>query len=311
MSFRISVSFLMILVLVPETNGSSEVLKPDSESDPCIPKNIELFFEETMQALYCFDFFKADSISEVFLHRYPDHFMAYLSRANYYWWMILTNPDSVDYSTRFNENVNRSVHFQSINCDQNPDFKTVFYSISLFAISARLELMNGNYFSALRRGMRSVNYIGYSHQKADYYQGFYLTTGLYLYILDLATRRNPLLRVYNLLYLPGDKETGIEYLMRASETDHFIWNTEANYFLMRIYEGVENEPNKSLNHSQVLVSKYPDNILFRYYHLMNLVAVADLEKYHSEAQDVIDLIENHRGLSELQKMYLLGLLDFL
>ncbi len=309
MSFRIALSFLIILIAVSDTNGSSHIFKPHRENDPCISQNIELFFEETMQALYCFDFFKADSISKAFLHRYPEHFMAYLARANYFWWMILTNPDSVDYNIHFNENVNRSIHYQTTNCNQTNEFATLFYSISLFAISARLELMNGNYFGALRRGMRSVNYIDVSHQKTEYYKGFYLTSGLYLYIIDVATLRYPLFRLYNLLYLAGDKETGIEYLQKASATGYFIWSTEADYFLMRIFGGTENEPYKSFVHSKALTEKYPDNIIYRYYHLLNMKVVSDEQQVLTEIQAIRDLIENHRGLAELQKMYLLGLID--
>ncbi len=274
-----------------------------------VSRNSERALEETLLALYHFDFKKADSVSSNIAMMYADQYVAHFSRANYLWWLIITQPFSTVSENQYRESVSRSMALAKNNAGEMTDNQDLFYSISLYAMQARLDLKNGAYIRAMRNGRNAISHIERSKGKEDAFPGFLLTSGLYNYMTVQAGRKYPFLKIYSIFYPDGDRALGLAQLHEAAQSDYLIWQTEANYFLMRLYLEMEQEPDKALQYADWLTRTFPSNLIFQYYHLLILKALADNQAVLNKKDDIRFAAEKNRGISKQQRDYFLELIS--
>ncbi len=265
----------------------------------------------SMHALYAMHFDLADSLTGHFLASYPDHYLAHVARANYYWWFsIASAPDNFKKGV-FAERVRKAKELAErfANGKMRAQPEILFHLISLSAMSVRYEVMHANYLRALSSGRQAIGYISASSGEEDSYPGFYLTNGLYNYMVATAAERNYLFRMFSLFYPPGDKLRGLEQLKLAASQDDFILQTEAHYFLMRIYLDLEVDSQQALYHAGRLTDIYPSNLIYRYYYLLAYAGVYGEERVLAERHRFRRLVVEHNGLCDAQRAYFLGLVE--
>jgi tetratricopeptide (TPR) repeat protein len=265
--------------------------------------------QEAMLALYDFRFHHADSLIQNMEETFPDHYLPHLTRANYYWWKIISEDSGSNQQQLYVSSLYIAENFvKEWASSKQYEYADVFHFINLYALKARLDLINGEYTKALRHMKSCVDYIGLSLGREELHENFYLTSGLYNYMSEYGSRRYPFLRLYALMYPKGNMKLGINQLEVAARSLDPVLQTEARYFLMKIFLDLEQDYQKALEHAGWLTGKYPGNLIYLYYYYELL----SLSNQEAEADAIRKLyfkrIQSNTNLNSGQRNYLEGLL---
>lgn len=264
----------------------------------------EKMIENVLMALYRFDFLQADALQTEMETLHPGHYLTELARTNLYWWRIISDPDPGALELPYRESVSRALSMARKQTNPADSDSDLFHLIAIYAFQARLDLKNRAYVSAMRNSRNALTYIEMSKDRTSGYGGFLITAGLYNYMTVKAARQYPFLRIYGLFYPEGNRELGLAQLRMASRSDNLVWRTEANYFLMRIFYDMEEEPARALESAAWLTSEYPSNLIFQYYHLLALLGTTNnADQIATKRQEIQQMAKNNASLSESQKEY--------
>ncbi len=110
----------------------------------------------------------------------------------------------------------------------------------------------------------------------------YYFTGVYNYYRDAYPKVKPIYQAVAFLFPKGDMKAGINQLEICAR-ESMALQAEAYSMLAWIRMQFENDYQKSLPYCQILYSKYPENILFKWLYVKNLL----LLKKYDEAEIVM------------------------
>ena len=262
-----------------------------------------------LTAIYDFRFHDADSLLNHMETNYQESYLPHLVRASFYWWLIISEDDGSLNKERYiatlskaEDIINRVVQNNSHN------YRDIFHFINLYALKARLDLLNGNYLKALRHMKNCVDFVSISLGREEAYPGFNLTSGLYNYLSDYGAKQYPFLVFYSLMYPRGNMLKGLEQLKVATQNDDQVIRTEAHYFLMKIYLDLEKNHEEALYHASYLTEKHPENLIFLYHYYQLLQLQGKAEMANEVKSDYKYQLKYNTHLSIRQKQYLIGLL---
>ncbi|MDX9941204.1 MAG: hypothetical protein RBS53_03195 [Bacteroidales bacterium] len=296
----LSFGFLVILAL----SGNPSLASQEGAGENPARAADELLLEETMQALYSFDFAKADARSAEMLIRFPDHYLAHFTRVQYLWWMIITQPHDKRLEEEFYQRLERSLSALKPLAGKEAAPRQNFYFINLYAMQARLFLTKKEYLRTIFSLKNCIDQIEATLGKEQAYLPFFLSSGMYNYMLEYARQKYSFLALYTLLYPPGDMKLGLEQLHIAARSDHFIWRTEARYLLMKIYQDLEQQPEKALPLVRALLEEHPSNLIFRWHYVKILEMMGKKEKAGEERLVLLRATYQATGLNESQHHHL-------
>lgn len=264
---------------------------------------------KAMLALYNFQFQHADSLIMKLEESFPNHYLPPLSRANYYWWKIITDNPGSDIQQLYIASLNNAENIvKQLVKNKQYDYADVFHFINLYALRARLDLINGEYMKALRHMKNCVDFIGFALGREQAHENFYLTSGLYNYMTEYGSKRYPILRFYILMYPRGDMKLGLSQLKTATNSQNLVLQTEARYFLMKIFLELEQDFQKALEHAAWLTEKYSANLIYLYHYHELLSLSNQNEKANAVRMLYFELIQSNNHLSTGQRRYLKSLL---
>jgi hypothetical protein len=260
-------------------------------------------------AIYDFRFHDADSLLNHMETNYRGSYLPHLVRAGFYWWLIISEDDSSVNKERYIASLSKAeISINTVFQNNSYYYKDIFHLINLYALKARLDLLNGNYLKALRHMKNCVDFIDISLGKEKAYPDFNLTSGLYNYLSDYGTRKYPFLVFYSLMYPRGNMLKGLEQLKVATQNDDEVIRTEAHYFLMKIYIELEKNYEEALYHASYLTEKHPGNLIFLYHYYQLLQLQGKAEMASEVKSDYKYQLKFNTHLSSRQKQYLIGLL---
>jgi hypothetical protein len=263
--------------------------------------------EDVVTALYRFDFRVAESLSRELLERHPGHYLAHFSRVYYNWWLMITWPRPAEVETRYRESILQALPLARKAVEGPASDQDVFNYINLHAMLARLDLQQGAWIRTMKTLRLCVVQVEKSMGREEAFGGFYLTSGLYNYLISEAIRRYPFLKLYALFYPEGDRERGISQLEKAFASDEALWKTEAGYFLMRIHLEKGQDARLAEKYASWLTTAYPSNLIFQYYHLQAMVALGDERGVREKIAEIRREAFGNRSISPEQRTYFLDL----
>ncbi len=256
--------------------------------------------------LYHFQFAKADSVAKQLKKQFPTDPLSYIFSANCNWWKIISGESDEMYKKNFYDELNYSLQYLKIKDDNHLTYDDIFNYINVYSYYARIDLMEGNYFKALKQIDNFIDYQKKSFGKEALYPPFNLTSGLYNYTIPYSIKHYPFL-VPSLLFVPGgDQDLGLKQLTLAALSTDILVKTEAHYFLMKIYTDMAENYSLASAHAEYLINAYSDNLLYRYYYFELLVK----QKKYPQAEQQMNMIKqysNNKELSANQKNYFTNL----
>jgi hypothetical protein len=248
-----SLPLIIFLVLLTSIQGKAQ------------EKNVREKVAQGFQYLYDFQFQKADSISQKTLSLYPQHPLAHLLRAHYFWYLIVSglnnnvNQEKCKSALKSAEKLQENKKKSLLNNDE------LFTQISIEVLYARLESLNGNEWNSFTHLNKGTNSIKHSLGKENQYPYFLLVNGLYLYYRTYARSAYPYLAPYLVLMPSGNEAAGLQMLRTAAQSEDPFLSCEARYFLMKLC--MAREWNKeAITLGASLYQDYPKNLLFGYYY---------------------------------------------
>jgi len=264
-------------------------------------------FSTGFAAIYNFKFHLADSIAEELKEKFPMEEKTYLFIANSYWWKIRSGEDNANTRKQFMTALTSVEVLLDKKKRNELSYEDLFNYIHVYSYMARLELLDENYFNAFSYMNKCNMYLFTSFGKELSYEPFNLTTGLYNFYLVTGKQKYPPLIPFLMLLPSADKEMGIKYLKRCSESSDENLQTEGNYFLMIIYGESDINYPLSADYSEKLCKKYPLNLLYRYYHFSVLLQDEKKDDALVEYNQLYLSSIMNKELSSIQQKYFISL----
>jgi len=250
-------------------------------SDNADNKLIDRIYTET--SLYRFR--TADSLIKANENRCKSNPTFHLAVINYYWWKLISGQQNAVYAKKITERIELVARNNKVN-SQISDHE-LFVLISIYAFQARVSLKDHAYFSALSALSTYYSIIKQSFGREYRYSPFLLTSGLYQFFSGLARDRYPIFSPLLNQFASGNMKLGLYYLGNASLSDDMKIKQEAEYFLMKIHFDIHHDYKEAEKYCQLLIKKYPDNLLFQYYLFKIWLASGQVAK----ATDQIEVLE--------------------
>lgn len=253
--------------------------------------------------LYNFQFNRADSLRLELKRNYNYSPWTYLYEANYYWWKIISGENN-------DENV--ECFYKALTTARSKTGNIVtdeyqFLRIVIYSFMSRLDLMQSKYVNTLVELKKNLSVIKNTLGKETSFDGFYLTSGLYLYLTDVAYENYVYLRPFLLFVPSGNREKGLSYL--NFKHNDIILSTESKYFLMKIYDEVEKNHYKSLQYATELAKSYPMNYIFKEHYLRMYCKKNNRSLTSEEIAAFKKEQLNNKQLSQKQTQYLLSIVQ--
>lgn len=261
----------------------------------------------TMQALYAFDFLRADSLSTEMLRKFPGHYLSHFSRSQYLWWLIITQPENPELENQYYQTLAHSLSAIQKNMGPAITHEQTFFFINIYAMQARLFLKKKEYLRTIISLRNCISEIEASLGRESEYPPFYLSSGMYNYMSEYAKKKFPFLTLYTLLYPKGSMVLGLEQLKAASSSGHFVWKTEAVYLQMKIYLELEQKPELAIPLARQLAETYPENLIYQWHYLQALESMQASEESLLLKAELRKIARNATGISSQQRAFFLSL----
>lgn len=226
--------------------------------------------EPIIDAIYEFNFSKADSLLKKAQQLNVKDPWVYLSRCNYYWWMIMTGEDNEQMVGSFQKVINETIAICKASNTKNLAHKEQYIILNAYAFRSRLELYRGNYMASAANLNTCLGLLKKSFGQEVKYRPFSLTSSLYNYFVDYAKTNYPVARPIIAMLPEGKMEEGFRLLYSLSKCDDYILNNESNYFLCKIYQETEKQYAKAEYYAAIMVKRYPNNLayIFNYFDVL-------------------------------------------
>lgn len=290
--------FILLLFAGPFSSFASEPFREKMAAEE---------MKQTMQALYAFDFLRADSLSTEMLRKFPGHYLSHFSRSQYLWWLIITQPENPELENQYYQTLAQSLSAIQEYMGPARTHEQTFYFINIYAMQARLFLKKKEYLRTIISLRNCISEIEASLGRESDYPPFNLSSGMYNYMSEYAIKKFPFLTLYTLLYPKGNMALGMEQLKAASLSDHLVWKTEATYLLMKIYLELEPKPALAIPLASQLTETYPQNLIYQWHYLQALESIQATEESILLKTELRKITRNAPGINSQQRAYFLSL----
>ena len=288
----------VVLIVITAFNVS------DSYGQDRLKDNVGVVFKQ----IYDYRLLSADSSISVFETERPNHPVWSLLRANLVWWQILSGGIEDDKLKKkfiyyLNESKDKAKNFLE---DED---EAAFSLIIVNAFRTRFDLLDNNYLTAATYLNACIDDISDSFGREEEYEPFYLTSGLYYYFMQKAHEDYPIMRPYLFFFPDGDKQKGIDFLLKCSSSDDIFLREESTYFLMRIAFDLDKDPKQALGYVGSLLTRYPDNIIFRLFEIKALHSLNQEKEINFSEKSYRASVSGNPELTVSQKEYFFKLLE--
>jgi hypothetical protein len=262
--------------------------------------------KEDINYIYNLQFNKAHQVYTKIVEAYPRHPIVFLLRGIMTYWenypLLYTNPARVSYE----EDMRQCIKLSEIN--ENSDYVAEYL---LADLSARGMLLTFYADNDLIMEVIPLTTSTYKHLKRSFAftsicSDLYYFTGVYKYYREAYPRIHPVYKPLALLFPPGDMDTGIKELQKAS-VNSVVLSAESYSMLSWIYMGFENKFPESLYYCKTLYEKYPENVEYHSEYLRSLLL---MKKYdEAEKQMTASSSETGNNFFQAQLIILKGILQ--
>ena len=225
-------------------------------------KRVQLEVIQAINDLYNFKFKEAEKQFGWIREYHPDHPLADFLMGLSQWWKIVPNIDNEEHDERMlyylNETIKKSEGLLKKNKN---NLEAHFFMAGAWGFKGRLYSERKEWRKATVAGRNALDNL----QKCEGYENlspeFVFGRGLYNYFHSWIRENFKFLRPVLAFFPDGDRALGIKQLEEVSR-NAFYTRTEAQYYLLQIYNVYEEEPEKGLYIAEYLHNEYPDNAYF-------------------------------------------------
>ncbi|HTF80240.1 MAG TPA: hypothetical protein VL947_00890, partial [Cytophagales bacterium] len=253
--------FIGLLIVLTQFN----IVSQDNNKNYLL-SDVELQLEslDGLQALYNYDFPKAQENFEMLKRKYPKHPIAYYLLGLMQWWKILPNIEDKQYDEYLITYMDSSITFaEEMYKKDNYNIEANFFLAAAHGLKGRIYSDRGNWGKATSAGKSAMTHLSKNKDIDDLGVEFLFGTALYNYYSVWVPEKYPIMKPVMLMFPKGDADQGILQLKDVA-FNSFYTRVEAQTHLLSIYLDVE-----SLD--RVTDKEKQENNIFCYSLLKNLI----------------------------------------
>lgn len=302
-------SFFLFIETFAQDSSFYKVHRPDIL---LADLDIQLNCTEAVDALYNFEYAKAEKQFTWLKQEYPDHPLPYFLMGLSNWWKIMPNDRDEQYDYAFLAYMDSSITFaeELFKKDaKNPE--AAFFLAGAHGFKARLYSDRESYTKATFSAKRSLEYLnlGDTKENETFSPEFLFGTGLYNYFREWIPENKKFLKGVVMFFPKGSKEKGLKELQTVSK-QAFYTRIEAMHFLVSIYSNYEDKKKEAFPISEYLMKTYPNNAYFQRHYAKLCFLLGKVPQAEKQCLDILDKIEKgyagYEGESGRYAGYFLG-----
>jgi len=257
-----------------------------------LDKKIQIEATQAMNDVYNFKFASAEKQFRWIKQKYGWHPLPYFLLGLSQWWKITSNIDVTDYDNDLYAYMDTSIVLAKrlYKLDEN-NVEAAFFLAAGYGFKGRLLSERRKWRKAAVAGKNALKYLEISKGNEDFSPELLFGDALYNYYSVWIPENYPMLKPILLFFSKGDKELGIKQL-REVASNAFYTRTEAQFFLMRILAGEENDLIGALQIAEYLSETFPDNAYFHRYYSRLLYNTGQFRPAEKECLKIIAKIDS-------------------
>ncbi len=298
---HLKVSVILVWFSLLLVNAPSRAQSPPTDSvinNPSgyllLDKGLQYRITMAINSLYDFNFPVAERDFAVISYQYPDHPLPDFLMALGYWWRIEVDVTNDRYDDVFISWLDRANEKAQRMFDEDETNKeAAFFLAAGYGFQGRLYSERKSWAKAAFAGKNALKYMDLSRGEEEFNPELLLGDALFNYFSVWIPENYPLLRPVMALFPKGSKELGLQQLEEVA-TNAFYTRVEAQYFLFRLYASEEKQPQKALQISEYLHSKFPNNPYFHRSYARHLYTVGRWTESVTQSFQILERIEDKK-----------------
>jgi hypothetical protein len=261
-----------------------------------LDKGLQFRITENVNALYNFEFEKAERGFKVMQYQYPEHPLPYFLQGLSTWWKIAPDIENKRLDDLFLQQMDVVIDKAKKMLDREPENKeAAFFLAGAYGFQGRLLSERKSWTKATFAGKNALKYLNLSKGEEELNPELLLGDALFNYFSVWIPENYPILKPVVAFFPKGDKALGLQQLEDVSQ-NAFYARVEAQYFLFRLYASEEKQPYKALAISDYLHDKFPNNPYFHRSFARHLYTVGRMMESKEQAEEILRRIsENWTG----------------
>jgi hypothetical protein len=286
--------FTIVILSMPQIRAQQTLGKEVTDSTRyslLVNPFIQIEATEAIDAMYNFQFTRANAHFNYLKSKYPWHPLPYLLKGLNYWWQIVPNYENEEYDDTFLAYMDTTQRLAE-RLEEFNKIESAFFLAAAYAFEGRLYSERRQYRKAAVSSKNALKYLGECRGYETYSPELLFGDALFNYYAEWIREEYPMLKPLMWFFPEGDKEKGIAQL-REVTMNAFYSRTEAQYYLMRILSGEEADLQGALRVSGYLVEHYPQNAYFERYHARLLYQAGQFEECEQVSRSILDKIDHY------------------
>ncbi len=256
-------------------------------------RTIQIEAGNAVNAMYNFEFEKADLEYRWFQSKYPDHPIGPFLIGLNAWWKIVPNTKVTKYDEDMEANMDRAIDLAENLLDMDANNKeAAFFASAAYAFKGRLYAEREKWTKATWAGKNALKYLDKTRGNEDLSPEMAIGDGLYNYYSKWIPENYPSLKGILLFFRKGNKEKGMKQLELVAN-NAFYTRVEARYFLVQVYAS-EGEHLKAYTMSKYMHQTYPNNPFFHRFLAREAFVLGRLVEAEKVADELLKNIENKK-----------------
>lgn len=256
-----------------------------------LDKGLQFRITENVNALYNFEFEKAERGFKVMQYQYPDHPLPYFLIGLSTWWKIAPDVENKRYDDLFIKQMDVVIDKAKKMLDKDSGNKeAAFFLAGAYGFQGRLLSERKSWTKATFAGKNALKYLNMSKGEEELNPELLLGDALFNYFSVWIPENYPILKPVVALFPKGDKALGLRQLEDVAQ-NAFYARVEAQYFLFRLYASEEKQPYKALAITDYLHNKFPNNPYFHRSYARHLYTVGRISESKEQSEEILKRID--------------------
>jgi hypothetical protein len=255
--------------------------------------------------LYNYRFLSADSSLHQIEQAEADNGIVNLLQITYQWWLIISGESDPSGIDPLLGKIDRSINeILKKNSADELSRDELFQIIAMYSFKSRVQNLLHNRLSSYAAFNTSMDYFDQlspcDKTSCDMYN---FVAGMYYSLGGFMKKEHPSLFFLTFDNRYADQEKGYLLLQQGTQSANQQIRTESIYFLMKLYLEVQDDPKAASKYSELLVNLFPDNLVFRFNHILTLRGQGEFALAESEIANLVMRSQMNEQLSEKQKSH--------
>lgn len=257
-----------------------------------LDKGLQFRITENVNALYNFDFQKAERGFRVLQYQYPEHPLPYFLLGLSTWWKIAPDIENKKLDDLFITQMDEVIKKAKKMLDDDAGNKeAAFFLAGAYGFQGRLLSERKSWTKATFAGKNALKYLNLSRGEEELNPELLLGDALFNYFSVWIPENYPMLKPVVAFFPKGDKALGLKQLEDVAQ-NAFYARVEAQYFLFRLYASEEKQPYKALAITDYLHEKFPNNPYFHRSHARHLYTVGRISESKEMSEEILRRIDD-------------------